>query len=108
MKSKIETATLATTAWVRISGPATLKIAPSFIHCLRGVTQGDVSEAKVELSTCQWLDSTFAGSLIGFLNHARERALHFSLSNPSDRCLRTLEKLHLHKLFDMNFEPSPL
>lgn len=104
----IETSHHGACPWVKISGRATMPLAPSFLQCLNQLSQGQPPGIWVDLSCCEHLDSTFAGSLIGFSQKGRAGSrppLH--LNAPSPACRELFERMHLDSHLLLEDAPAP-
>ncbi len=63
----------------------------------------------IDLNGCEWVDSTFAGWLVG-LNKRVERIAdgHVSLTGCSERCRASLERMQLTSLFRFETIAAPV
>lgn len=62
----------------------------------------------VDLSSCEYMDSTFIGLLVVFNKRLARHGNRFSLIKPRKICVTLLENLGVYNLFDMAAEPYPL
>ncbi len=108
MTGLIETGSSPRTLWVRVSGAATMKIAPAFLDCIQRGTREPPADVLLDLSGCTWLDSTFIGSLVQVSQSAASScSWRFHLCNPSEACLNTLGKMSMIRLFNVHSDPAP-
>lgn len=69
----------------------------------------DLADVYIDLSRCDYMDSTFMGLLIGF--NKKMTALtgkHIKILNPTDTCIKLLKGLGIIKLLDIERQESPL
>ena len=79
---------------VRIDGPATMAIGPSFSALCEHYRDERHRPILVDLSGCEWLDSTFAGCLLSQSVRSRsDQAANFTLVAASPGCRDALDKL---------------
>ncbi len=56
----------------------------------------------VDLSDCDYMDSTFMGLLIGFNKKlTRSKGKHIKITNPSEQCTKLLNSLGIMKIIDI-------
>ena len=104
----METAADGSRLWIRISGAATLKLATAISDCLADFSDQDIGEVWIELSGCERLDSTFAGTLVGLAQkHRQENGPAVHVNNPSAACLRSLRQMHLEEILCVDCCPVP-
>lgn len=63
--------------------------------------------ASVDLRDCQWVDSTFAGWMIGVHKRMQRAGGVLRLTGCAPACLGSLEKMHLLKLFPVDPSEPP-
>ncbi len=79
---------------VRIDGPATMAIGPNFSALCEHYRDDRHRPIFVDLSRCEWLDSTFAGCLLSQSVRSRsDQAASFALVAASPGCRDALDKL---------------
>lgn len=108
MSASIETSRCGEEVWIRICGRATFQMAPTLRDFVTHLDGDAVSGIRIDLSGCDWLDSTFSGTLVGLTLDSRpcdHPAIH--LNRPSESCLGNLRQMHLDKLFEIESLPPP-
>lgn len=84
---------------VRIDGPATMAIGPNFSALCEHYRDDRRRPILVDLSGCEWLDSTFAGCLLSQSVRSRgDQAASFTLVAASPGCRDALDKLGVTQL----------
>jgi len=107
-ESSIQIAGIGSDRWVKLTGPATLHISPVFKRCLQNFRDERVSIIHLDLSECDWIDSTIAGCLVGFIRG--EESHHtplLVLYSPSEGCGSSLRQLGLDKYLSIKYSPMP-
>jgi anti-anti-sigma regulatory factor len=61
----------------------------------------------IDLAGCDWVDSSFAGWLLGLRKKLARRAGHLRLANCSPRCRVSLERMRLAGLFECVESAAP-
>ena len=108
MTNPIEAARCGACAWVRVTGPATFKMAPALLALVDVLFEEAVEEIHIDLSSCKWLDSTFSGSLVSIVSRRPPRGTpQLILNRPSDQCLESLRRMNLDRLFCVDLAPPP-
>ncbi|QDU60208.1 hypothetical protein Pan216_10460 [Planctomycetes bacterium Pan216] len=82
---------------IRVEGAGTLHESPMVEDFAQSVAEEGSSMGLVlDLSCCDYLDSTFLGVMVGLHKAAgRDVGCHFAIANPSRQCRGLLESLHL-------------
>lgn len=108
--SHIQFAILSRGLFLSFPGRATHHECTTANQLVREYLAGDVSDCDVtlDLRGCQFVDSTFAGWMIGLRHLLKPRGGSVRISGCSDRCYTTLDKLGLVSLFEFSQGPSPL
>lgn len=108
MKASIATAACGGQLWIKVSGPAGMNLAPQLLASLEQRPHQTCCEVWIDLAECTSLDSTFAGTLVGLVQKAaRGRLPTLHLNNPSERCRKNLQQMHLQQLFVIDSGPLP-
>lgn len=95
--------------YVRVLGQATLRTCPTVERVVADYAathEGDLS-VTVDLSGCDWVDSTFAGWLIGLRKRLQDRTGRLVLANCGEVCRTALSKMHLDTLFEFGTCEAP-
>ncbi len=94
--------------FVKIDGSATMALSAGFAALCDECRSRFGRPIFVDLSSCDWVDSTFAGCLVGQTVKARDAdSPGFSLVSPSDACCSVLTKMGLAPLLLANVPPAP-
>ena len=94
--------------FVKIAGPATMTLSAGFTALCDECRSRYQRPIFVDLSGCDWLDSTFAGCLVGQTVKARNAdGPGFSLVRPSDTCCNVLTNMGLAPLLLADLPPAP-
>ncbi|MCG3137716.1 MAG: hypothetical protein HJJLKODD_01566 [Phycisphaerae bacterium] len=91
--------------WIQIYGPATFKQAPLLLDQLTELQSPSPLAIHIDLSECEWLDSTFAGCLVSC--HSKQHPSNLYLSNISPRCRHSLEQMNLTKHLQLETRTQP-
>ncbi len=108
MSASIETSRCGEEVWIRICGRATFQLAPTLRDFVTHLAGQAVTDIRIDLSDCDWLDSTFSGTLVGLTLQSQpcdHPPIH--LNRPSESCLGNLRQMHLDKLFEIDSLPPP-
>jgi anti-anti-sigma regulatory factor len=94
--------------WVRLIGPATFSAVPGLTEFVGRIVDQGACEVHLDLTACGWLDSTFAGTLVGLSKKKnRDRSVQLRLHSPSESCLEGLARMNLDKLFSIDASGAP-
>ncbi len=92
----------------RVIGQATMRQSPAFRRRVEQCLARGVTTLHVDLHQCNYMDSTFLGTLIMFKRRLVDRCLgQFALVAPSPECNRLLRKMGLGAVFCLLAEESP-
>ncbi len=108
MSASIETSRCGEEVWIRICGRATFQMAPTLRDFVTHLDGEAVTDIRIDLSGCDWLDSTFSGTLVGLTLQSQpcdHPPIH--LNSPSESCLCNLRQMRLDKLFQIESLPLP-
>lgn len=61
----------------------------------------------LDLSNCDYLDSTFLGCIVSFQRHSAAAAPAFAIVNPSDRCRKLFKDLRLESILTILQDARP-
>lgn len=96
-------------ARVRVVGRGTCRESPTFKHALASLAGGGWRRVRFDVSGCSHMDSSFAGTLAGFVRPFRGRAdaPRFELVGASEALTDTLDSLLVLRLFQPAILPEP-
>ncbi len=98
---QIEIGNLDGALYIGLSGRATQRTCPTAAALIQEYLNAHAEAPKVtiDLSGSEWVDSTFAGWLVGLQRRMARGGGTLRLANCSPRCRGSLEKLQLAELF---------
>lgn len=100
---KIDLGTADDGLWVGVRGRATQRVCPTVDQLVAdyAATCEQAPQVTIDLSGCDWIDSTFAGWLTGLKKRLARRAGRLRLVGCSARCLKSLARMHLAEAFEI-------
>ena len=88
----------------RLEGRGTMKESPALRGFVRGVLDFEQNaEVVLDLSMCEYLDSTFQGCLIGL--HESFSCERFTIAGPPETIAKLFGPTHIEQLFTVRCEP---
>ncbi len=107
--SKIEVAVMNHTAFIKISGRASLLNSVEFRSGVNTLVQRSVAHFVLDLTDCPIMDSTFLGVLAGLvIGDGREASgLSIEILNPHQRVVDLLESLGVIHFFRISHNAEP-
>lgn len=107
--SKIEVAVMDSTAFIRISGRASLLNSVEFRSGVNTLAHRGVSHFVLDLTECPIMDSTFLGVLAGLvIGEGKEgSALGIEILNPHQRVVDLLDSLGVVHFFKISHNAQP-
>lgn len=88
------------TCEIKVEGRATLDCAPPLRNFGIGLGPG-MRHVSVQMSLCEWMDSTFMGTLASVALATRRVNASIDLVQPTENILRLLKELGILKLFNI-------
>jgi anti-anti-sigma factor len=82
----------------RVEGRATMNQSLPLRQCAERLIAAGVSQVRVDLRACSYVDSTFVGTLLTLKKATDRHAGHFSLVMPSPACGKILQQMGLMDL----------
>ena len=86
---------------VRVDGRATLHQSPSLQRFAETCLMSDRCDLVVDLQSCSYIDSTFAGCLICIYKQYKSKPSEFKIVASQERVQALLHNLQLHKYFPL-------
>lgn len=90
----------------RVEGRATMTQSLPLRRCAEGLIAAGVTQVRVDLRDCVYVDSTFVGTLLTLKKVVERQAGHFGLVMPSVACGKILQQMGLGEL--MPAEPGEI
>lgn len=89
--------------YVALRGRATQRTCPTVEQLVGAFLEANPRGARVvlDLEGAEWVDSTFAGWLIGVARRAARGGGSVVLGNASPRCAASLDKMHVTSMFTL-------
>ncbi len=84
---------------INVSGRATFECAPALRNLAKTLESTSFSAIRIDLSQCQWMDSTFMGILAMLALRAKKTGAEISVHNAGKQNTELLYGLGLKKLF---------
>ncbi len=108
-RPRFRTALVNGALYVDVQGRATQRVCPSIERLIDEVLKAESRPAKavIDLRGAEWVDSTFAGWLVGLYRRLDRAGIRLSLTGCSDRCVASLRKMCLHRVFSFEFFELP-
>ncbi len=108
-RPRIRTALMTGTFYVDVQGRATQRVCPTIDRLIEALLKGGARPEKVviDLRGADWVDSTFAGWLVGVYRRLDRSGAKLSLTGCSDRCVASLRKMSLHRVLVFEYFPQP-
>lgn len=89
-------------ATLRIEGRINMNSCPAIGHWADACLAEGVSQLRVDLSRCSYMDSTFVGTLLSLYRRCKDRAPGtFALVAPSPPCAQVLRQMHLLEILNV-------
>lgn len=88
--------------YIHVNGRATQRLCPTLEQLVQAYIEARPQEPVItlDLDGCVWVDSTFAGWLLGVRRQVHPRGGNLRLANVSERCRTSLLKMQLNELFE--------
>lgn len=88
--------------YVHLNGRATQRLCPTLERLAQAYVEARPHEPTItlDLDGCVWVDSTFAGWLLGIRRQLHSRGGALCLANISERCRASLARMQLQQLFE--------
>ena len=93
VKTHFRIARSATMVYVRVEGLGNLKSAPVLHAFLNDAREEGTKSSYIDLSSCQGMDSTFMGLLVGQAQAFADKGGRLAVVKPNEMCLRLLRML---------------
>lgn len=95
--------------YLQFAGTATSRVCPSAEKLVSAflATQKDAPRVVVDVRGCQWIDSTFAGWLVGLLRRTRSSGGALVIARCGDECRKSFATMGLTKLLEFQDAPTP-
>jgi anti-anti-sigma regulatory factor len=100
----------ATGIYLGVNGRATVAVCPMAERVVSDflAAHPEGGQVSVDVGRCDWVDSTFAGWLLGLRRRLRGLAnARLRLLGCSERCRTSLERMHLAALFEYDVGERP-
>ncbi len=96
--------------FIGLNGRATQRVCPTINRLVEAYLTSPPTAVSVtlDLSGCNWVDSTFAGWLVAVQRRlAKHPGARLLLAHASERCRASLDRLNIEHRFEFNFTPPP-
>jgi anti-anti-sigma regulatory factor len=95
--------------YVHVNGRATQRLCPTLERLVQAHVEAQPQGVTItlDLDGCVWVDSTFAGWLLGVRRQLQSRGGSLWLANVSERCRASLLKMQLNELFEFTEAAAP-
>src|SRR5262245_57363897 len=95
--------------YVHVNGRATQRLCPTLEHLVQTFVEAHPQGPAItlDLDSCAWVDSTFAGWLLGVRRQLQPCGGRLRLSGVSERCRASLARMQLQTLFEFVAVTAP-
>jgi anti-anti-sigma regulatory factor len=93
---------------IRVEGRGTSREGRAVEEFARGVAAGGAYTLVLDLSACEYLDSTFLGEILGLQRHSASATPAFAILNPSPRCRQLFKDMRIESLLTILSEAPTL
>jgi hypothetical protein len=91
--------------YLQVVGWASAAISSTVYGLIDEAATNSISVAKIDLSRCSWIDSTFAGSMLRFVpSPSVNTEIAVTLVRPSSECLNSLTTMCLDRILSISDE----
>lgn len=108
-KPEIQFGRLGDTLYVDVQGRPTQRVAPTVARVVDDYlsAHSETAVCTIDLAGADWIDSTFAGCLIGIYKRLAQRGGQLRLNHCANDCRKSLAKMHLHNFAEFTEVPAP-